>query len=128
MEPTTTEPTEPAVPSPIEVLGMIAEKIKSSRDDVRKKLIALRVDRELDVRVDLLDKAFAKRAEADKALKKVNRPDVEHNDGDGNPVPGVYTKARTKEIKDAKDKLAKIEKAITSALTEDNFGKLKELK
>lgn len=110
------------------MLASIADRIKASNPEVTQRWQDAQVEKEVSARVDLLDKGMQRRFQCLGELNKVNRPDVEHFDGDGKPSGGHFTKERVKAIKDAKDALAKAEHALTEALTKNNWQKLKELK
>ncbi len=128
----TTE-TPPAAPAPEEkdnaatVLSEVAERIKASTPTVRTKLVETLVEKEVVLRADLLGKALDARSAAVSELQKINKPDVVTYDADGKEVGGTYTKDNLKKIKEGKEKLAKIEKAIELALSGE-WQKLKELK
>ena len=101
------------------MLADIAERIKESNPDVVRRWTSAQVEKEVSARVDLLDKGMQKRFQCMSELNKVNRPDVEHCDANGKVVGGHYTKERAKAIKEAKEALAKVENALTLALTKN---------
>lgn len=109
------------------LLAEVAERVKGSNDLVQEAYISKLVTKEVEQRVDLLDKAMQKRFTCLSELNKVNRPDVETFDADGKLASGTYTKDRLKMIKEAKEALAKVENAIDKALAGD-WSKVKELK
>jgi len=108
-----------------ELLADIAAKVKDSGPAVVEKYIAASVQKEIDSRVDLLDKAIQKRFELLGALGKVNRPDVVTYDAEGKEASGTYTKPRLEEIKKAKEALEKHENALEKALISNDWSKLK---
>jgi hypothetical protein len=109
------------------LLAEVAQRVKGTNDIVQETYITKLVQKEVENRVDLLDKAMQKRFACLDALNKINRPDVEHCDRDGKVIGGHYTKERSKAIKDAEEALGKVENAIDKALGGD-WSKLKELK
>lgn len=113
------------VPGGMDVLKDVAEQIKNSQPEVRKRLVAVLVDRELDNRVSLLDKALTKRAECERELHKA-RPDQISYDVDGRVVSENYSKAKFEERKKLLEQQNKLETALTGALGGD-FKKLKEI-
>jgi hypothetical protein len=130
-ETTTTEPA-PVAPAPTTkesaaagMLATVAEKVKGANPEVQKRFIEKLVEKELDERVGLLDKAFQKRFTCLTELNKVNRPDEEKFDANGAKIFESYTKERLKAIKDAKEALGKVEGAIEKALAGD-WSKVKE--
>jgi len=108
-----------------ELLADIAAKVKDSGPAVVEKYLAASVQKEIDSRVDLLDKAIQKRFELLGALGKVNRPDVVTYDAEGKEASGTYTKPRLEEIKKAKEALEKHENALEKALISNDWSKLK---
>ncbi len=132
MEPTTpAPPAEPPADPPADkdsaarVMAEIASRLDSSLADVRQGLVDALVQKELDERVKLLVSAVGRRNEQLSELRKVDRPDVVTYDDAGQVASGTYTKERLKDIKDRKEKLAKLETAIARALSND-FSKLKD--
>jgi hypothetical protein len=109
------------------LLAEVANRVKGTNDIVQETYITKLVQKEVEQRVDLLDKAMQKRFACLTELNKVNRPDVETFGADGKLASSTYTKERLKAIKDAKEALAKIENAIDKALAGD-WSKVKELK
>jgi hypothetical protein len=109
------------------LLAEVANRVKGTNDIVQETYITKLVQKEVEQRVDLLDKAMQKRFTCLTELNKINRPDVETFDADGKLASGTYTKDRLKAIKDAKENLAKVENAIDKALAGD-WSKVKELK
>lgn len=109
------------------MLDGVAEALRNAGPDIVEKLKQAMIDREVNERVVLLDKGFAKRFTLQSELQKVNRPDsLEQFDADGTRLPGTFSKARVKEIKDAKEALQRFDSGLEKALNND-FSKLKEL-
>ena len=82
----------------------VAETITKSGDDVRKRLVKAMVEKELATRVDDLDKAFQKRDQLSKELKKLDKKDIEVLDGSGEVIQSGYTRGLSGLIKKAKEK------------------------
>lgn len=108
------------------LLAEVADQIKGSAPQVYERLRDQMVERELADRVALLDKAFAKRRDLTNNLNKVNRPDNVTYNADGTEAAGTYTKERLNEIKKAREVLEKLENAMERALSQNDFGKLKD--
>lgn len=115
------------------VLAEVADALALSAPLVRERLKTVRVERELSKRVDLLDKALAKRMTLFIEVKKL-KPKmmaVLNEDGSSTPVPAPVTpeeaKKFAKAVKEAKEKLEKfddlLEKAFSGA-AQDSFDKL----
>jgi hypothetical protein len=117
-----TKPTRQAVT----VLAAVSERIGASGPAVRERVVSALVEREVVARVELLDKALAKRTETEKDLRKL-KPDVENYDADGKLVSSSYSKAKADELKKARESLDKLEKALDKALVDNDFSKLREL-
>jgi hypothetical protein len=109
------------------LLAQVAERVKDSGDLIQETYITKLVTKEVEQRVDLLDKAMQKRFTCLSELNKVNRPDIEAFDELGKLVSGNFSKDRVKAIRDAKEQLQKVETAIDKALGGD-WTKVKELK
>lgn len=107
------------------VLVEVADALKASSSTVRSRLVATLTERELVKRVDLLDKALVKRKEVAKELDKIRAEDT--FDGDGNKVPGTFTKAQYESRKKAKEKLSKFDAALERAFSGEGFDKLAQM-
>lgn len=108
-----------------EMLAEVSEKIKGSGEVIRQRLVDAMVEKELAQRVEVLDKAFAKRFELIAALNKVNRADEVKKDADGKVIFESWSDARREEVKKAKEALEKHENALEKALISNEFSKLK---
>lgn len=108
------------------LLAEVADRY-STVDPVRKKVVDLLADREIDARAAALEKVLNRRSELQKDLKKVDKPDIETFNADGSPARQEYSKAKIDEVKKAKEALDKVEKAIDLALAKNDFGKVKEI-
>lgn len=122
--------SEQKLPKAVELLVTVSDKIKASGDAVVQKVVAARVEAELQKRADSLEKALVTRASLASEVKKLEKPDVDGTyDADGKEVtPASFSKARAKELKDKRDKLAKVDKLINAALENNEWGKLNEFK
>lgn len=105
----------------------VAEQLANSGDVVKERVIAHLAAQELDRRTEATIKVVSKIDELEKELKKLSRPDVETFDMDGKALPGVFSKARTEEIKKVKEQKEKLDKALTRALAEGLFDKVFEV-
>jgi hypothetical protein len=114
-------------PPAVTLLSSISEKVKESNDAVREQVIENRVSKEINKRVEALDKALGARSAAQGDVRKLDRPDVKALDSEGKIVSEAYSEERFKELKKAREKLEKIDKAIDKALNGD-FSKLNEIK
>lgn len=107
------------------VLAEVAGALKASNDVVKKRLVESLTERVLVQRVDMLDKGLSKLKELKKEVDKIRAPDM--FDAAGNKVPGYFTKAQNEELKKAKEKFNKLEKAIEKAFNGEEFDKLSGL-
>lgn len=104
------------------VFAEVADALKGSSQQVKGRLVVALTERVLAQRVDMLDKGLAKLKELKKEVDKIRAPDM--FDVDGNKVPGFFTKAQNEELKKAKEKLSKLEKAVEKAFNGEEFDKL----
>lgn len=109
-----------------EVLVAVSERLGKSGEEVRNRVVNALVEREVASRVELLDKALAKRIEGEREIKKLSKPDVETYDMEGKVVSSSFSKARADELKKAREAQAKLEGAIDKALNDNDFSKLKD--
>lgn len=107
------------------VLVEVADALRNSSQTVRSRLVTALTERELVKRVDLLDKGLAKLKEVKKEVDKIRPADM--FDAEGNKVPGHFTKQQHEELKKAKEKFAKLEKAVEKAFAGEEFDKLANL-
>lgn len=104
------------------MLAEVAGALKASSGLVKSRLVTALTERVLAQRVDLLDKGLAKLKEMKKEMDKIRPADM--FDVAGNKVPGYFTKAQNEELKKAKEKLNKLEKAVEKAFNGEEFDKL----
>lgn len=108
-----------------EVLAEVAETIKNSSTAVRTRLKDTLVQREIDNRVETLDKALLKIKEARKEVQKM-KPDQVSFDTSGGKVETWSKTAHEAKVK-AEEALAKLEQAFANALGGESFDKLREM-
>lgn len=119
-----TEKNESALPAALQIAGEVKESVeayKGVRDDVVKKLVTA----EIENRVQKLTDALSARKTLFVELKKAEKPDVQTFNADGSVATSGYSKEKLEQIKKAKEKLDKQDKAIEAALGGD-FSKLQE--
>lgn len=109
----------------VAALAEVQERIKSSPEVVKAKLIARLADREIDSRVELMDKALVKLDDLRKEVYKAKADQVTFNE-DGTKTAETYSKAALDARNKAKEELDKWEQMIEKALVEGDFSKLKE--
>ena len=107
------------------VLAEVADVLKGSSGEVRKRLVNALTERELVKRVDILDKALLKRKDFVKEVDKI-RPEKQY-DLEGNEMPGNFTKAQHDQRKQAKEKLTKFDKLLENAFNGQDFDKLSQM-
>lgn len=108
-----------------DLLSEVSDVLKNSSATVRDKLKSVLVERELNKRVDTLDKSFVKLKEAKKALDKIKPADM--FDNEGKKVQGYFTKQQAEEFQKAKGLVSKLEAALEQALSGESFDKLNGL-
>ena len=109
------------------ILELVKTKIAESTPIVKQRLTGMLVDREVDRRVEMLDKALAKLSELRRSEAKCKPDNVTVSD-DGTKQQNFST-AKYEERKKLREKTVKLEKAIDAALegeSKDAFQKLKE--
>lgn len=107
------------------VLAEVASILKNSAPTVKDRLVAALTERELVKRVDLLDKALVKLRDFKKEVDKIKPQD--QFDLDGNKVATFLSKQQHEDLKKAKEKVQKLEKAFEKALAGEEFDKLSNL-
>lgn len=106
----------------------ITSKVNGSKDAVRAQLVARFSDREINSRVDVLEKAFEHHKVLKNALNRV-KPDTITYDGDGKVASATFTKTALDAKKKIEEGYKKFDAALTTALesgTAESFTKLKE--
>jgi hypothetical protein len=125
------DPTVPVVTAPVSksvaLMAEVSASVKESAPQVRQRLVAALVEKEVISRVSLLETCLNKRVEAEKELKKASKPDTETFDADGKVVAATFSKSAADALKKARETLDKLDKAMEKALGENDFSKLKEL-
>lgn len=84
------------------------------------------VEREINERVELLDRALVKLRDSKKELDKL-RPDVKSYGATGEVAHELYSEEMMKKRKAATEQLSKLENAVEKALTGEDWNKLKEI-
>lgn len=109
----------------------IDEKIAGSSAAILEQVIATFVDEEKNKRAKIIVAGVVALRDLDSDLNKINRADIQYYDGTGAPTGPVFSKERVNAIKKAKDKILKLEFALTKAVSEqaviDDFTKLDKL-
>lgn len=123
-----------------DVLAEVAGALKASAAEVRGRLTKKLVEKELVVRVDLLEKGLAKKAQLQNELNAVKAPSkkvFKLVDGQMQEVEATYTqeevkkfneetKQYNKKLKEATEKLAKFSTLLDNALSGSDPEKLTE--
>jgi hypothetical protein len=119
-----------------DVLAAVADKIRTSGDIVRDRVVQSMVEKKLSTRVDMVEKALIKLKDADKELKKLGPDNEYYQEGSDKPVR-TFSKQRREERKKAEEAKAKLETALEIVLSgktpkgedavEDHWNKLGEL-
>lgn len=108
----------------------IDQKIVDSGSAVLERVIDSFVETERDRRAKILVNGVNALRELEVDLNKINRGDVVQFTADGKPVDTLFTKDRLNQINKAKDRITKLELALTKALSDkavsDDFTKLEK--
>lgn len=107
-----------------DILAEVAETLKNSNDVVRGRLTAMLVERKLASRVDVLDKALSKLNDCRNELRKMKPDQVSFVNGEKQEA---FSKDSWEKKSKAEEAMSKLEKALESALSGENFDKLQEL-
>ena len=118
---------EKQLPIAISIANDVKENINGRNNEVKDRIIKDLADKIIIERTQLLSKVLEKRKEADKELKKINRPDQTQYDGNGKEIGSSYTKDLIDKIRKAREKLNRIDKAIKKAIEEANYEEIKKL-
>jgi len=111
-----------------QVLIELSEKINSSGSLVKQKFLEYLVNQEIDDRVSLLVEVLQKKSDAEREVKKANKPDVRTRNADGTVLQESFSEDAYKKLSEAKKKLERIDAAMDLALDKNDYSKLKELK
>lgn len=120
-------PISGSVRQAVAVLSEISDRVKQSGGQVRQLLVDNLVSKEVNERVDLLNKGLTKRIEADREVKKASKPDVEAFDASGKSVSCSFSKQQVEALKKAREQLGKLDNALDKALADNDFSKLKDM-
>jgi hypothetical protein len=104
----------------------VAEKLATSGETVKGRVVDLMVEETLKKRVGQVMSAMTERDNLEKDLRKL-KPDVLHYDESGAPAATLYSKVAIEQRKKVTDRIAKVEKAIAKALDENDFGDVMQL-
>jgi len=112
-EPTNIPNTKPHT---TQVLAAVADKIRTSGEAVRDRVVNSMVEKKLAQRAELVEKALIKLKDVGNELKKLG-PDQEHYvEGNDKPVR-TYSKQRKDDKKKAEENKAKLERALETVLS-----------
>lgn len=103
----------------------VKSRLVSNNNVVREMYIQSEVTAKLNDRVALVKSAIAKVVELEKELKKT-KPDQVACDADGKVVSELYSKATADKLKETKEKIAKLEAAITKAFESADYSDLEK--
>lgn len=119
------EPTETKeIPVAIQIRDEVKNKVKTA--DIRSRVVATLVEAESASRAELLSAALVERKKTEAEIRKIN-PEVKTYDEDGKVLSETYTKQQVDDRKKLKDKLAKVDKEISKAITDADYEGLKNL-
>ena len=105
----------------------LAERLLNSGSDVKSNILDTLYNNELRTRTDACLKVLTKIEEKEKELKKLKVSDNNIYDEKGTVVAGGYSKARVEDIRKTSEDLDKLNKALESALENNDFTKVLEL-
>jgi hypothetical protein len=105
------------------LLEKVTSGIKSGQDAVINQVVGHFVKKEQDRRADAVISAMDKLASYDRDLKKI-KPDQVGFDLGGQKVSETYSKAKVDEMNKIKSATEKLEKALTKALENAEYGDL----
>ncbi len=109
-----------------DVHKLIADKV--STGSVVDRVVDALTEKELCRRSDALINGLAVVEDLENQLKKVSRPDVEHFDAAGKPLPPVFSKEQANKIKSLNERIEKANAAISKAIDTGDFGNVYNLK
>ncbi len=117
---------EEVKPNPfVEIQKEVKSRLVVTNDLVREKYIESEVSVKLTERVALVKSAVAKVVELEKELKKI-KPDQLAYDADGKVVQEFFSKAVSDKLKETKEKIVKLEAAITKAFETADYSDLEK--
>ncbi len=109
----------------ISIQTEVKSRLVSDNQVVREKYIESEVSVKLTERVALVKSAVAKVVELEKELKKI-KPDQLAYDADGKVVQEFFSKAVSDKLKETKEKIVKLEAAITKAFETADYSDLEK--
>lgn len=109
----------------ISIQTEVKSRLVSDNQAVREKYIESEVSAKLSERVTLVKSAVGKVVELEKELKKI-KPDQIAYDADGKVVQEFYSKPIADKLKETKEKIVKLEAAITKAFETADYSDLEK--
>lgn len=93
--------------------------------DIKNRVIAALAEEEIAKRAQILTAGLAAFKAATAELRKI-KPDQKAYDADGKVAAETYSEANVKKLREARERVAKIEKAIAAAVNDANYDELKK--
>lgn len=115
-DPAPPEPTPPGNGAAGQLQKAVAERLASSGPQVREAVITELVNAKLEERKKLVLAGLTKRKEAEQEVKKAENTKEREFDASGKEVRSYYTKPQAEAIKQAREKLEKLDRALEAAL------------
>jgi hypothetical protein len=121
--------SEDKISPAVQLVADVKEAISKAEQsgDVRKGAIDFLANEEIAKRRDLLVKALLLRRDAETAVRKASKFDVKNYGADGAVVFEGYSGKAAEELKKAKEKLDKIDKAIAAAISSADYELIRKL-
>jgi hypothetical protein len=109
-----------------DIMAAVATRLGESSEAIKTAVIDTLVSKELTTRADKIMATMTMADNVKRDLRKI-KPDQVILNLDGTTSSEGYSKAKLEEHKKLTDRLAKIEKAINTALTDGDYSKINEL-
>ncbi len=109
-----------------DIFEAIADHITTANPKIRERVIEGRVEKVLEERAGILDKALEKAETMRKDLNKLKQYDQKDYDDNFNAVSGTYSEGRVKELKKLKENAGKLDAAIGKAINDGDYDSLKK--
>lgn len=100
----------------------VSFKLENSPHIVRESIINSLVDAEINLRSEKALGVFNQIEDQTKVVKRLLKPDVEVFDENGNIVSVSFSKERSGELKKAREKLTKLEEALSKAFDKNDWS------
>jgi hypothetical protein len=97
----------------------VAERVTELAPTILDQAVDVLAQKEIARAVDIVTQGINKLDELSKELKKIDKPDVNNYDGDGNLIGESWTKGRLDQRKKLIDRIAKLERVVSKAATGD---------